>query len=99
VAYIAEHLQDRHFSQGAVLTDAWYLDPRAQVLLEHNLEPDHENHCRENHAIVHCRVDDIGSDEYESKLVQDLLNQYDGKDLPDYVVDFNWGVVSETRNC
>jgi len=89
VAYLKEHHQDvinPDYSQDPLLKDAWYLDSRAQVLVQHDLDPALPlQGCTS--AVNYCSVEDISIEEYKSMLDQDLLRQHD---VLDYEFELNF---------
>jgi len=83
VRYIRKHfVDDFDYTQDALLKDAWYLDPRAQVLTDHDLDPElkcfvYDAYADTDRSFIHCNVDAVSEKEYRSMLDQDLLKLYD----------------------
>ena len=95
VAYLKEHQHmidsPADYSQDPLLKDAWYLDPRAQLLVQHDLNPKLPIQCCPvTSAVTYCSAETISIEEYRSMLDQDLLRQHDARvhDEFDFERDF-----------
>jgi len=86
--YIKTHCADEmDDKEDPFLRDAWYLDSRAQCLIEQGLEPDLKPSIETDiMSVVHCEVEAISIETYKSLLDQDLLRQYTGDPESDFIV-------------